>query len=111
MHIFGHMQADYSQIDSQEKAQALCAQKELVKLHLMPLDWGGTDVALNIIYVPEFVLEAKSRIDGMIEELLAAGHNLQYSASPEYKGNSFIASKLVIKVAGDREMEATIEIW
>jgi hypothetical protein len=105
------MQADYSQIDSQEKAQALCAQKELVKLHLMPLDWGGADVALNIIYVPEFVLEAKSRLDGMIEELLEAGHNLRYSASPEYKGNSFIASKLIIKVSGDREMEATIEIW
>jgi len=111
MLILEHMQPDYSQIDSQEKAQALYVQKELVKLHLMPLDWGGQDVAMNIIYVPEFVLEQKSRLDGMIEELLAAGHNLRYSASPEYKGKSFIASKLVIKVSGDREMEATIEIW
>jgi hypothetical protein len=102
---------DYSHIDSQEKAQQLCTQKELVKLHLMPLDWGGEDVALNTIYVPEFVLEQKSRVDGMIEEMLEAGHNLQYSASPEYKGNSFVASRLHIKVSGDREMEATIEIW
>jgi hypothetical protein len=102
---------DYSYIDSNEKAQQLYAQKELVKLHLMPLDWGGEDVALNIIYVPGFVLEEKARIDGMIEELLEAGHNLSYSASPEYKGNSFIASRLVIKVSGDRQMEASIEIW
>jgi hypothetical protein len=102
---------DYSHIDSNEKAQQLCAQKELVKLHLMPLDWGGEDVALNTIYVPEFVLEQKARLDGVIEELLEAGHNLSYAASPEYKGNSFIASKLIIKVSGDRQMEATIEIW
>jgi hypothetical protein len=102
---------DYSQIDSHEKAQQLCARKELVKLHLMPLDWGGEDVALNTIYVPEFVLEQKSRIDGAIEELLEAGHNLRYAASPQYKGNSFVASKLIIKVLGDREMEATIDIW
>lgn len=102
---------DYSNIDSHEKAQQLCARKELVKLHLMPLDWGGEDVALNIIYVPEFVLEQKVRIDGMIEELLVAGYNLHYAASPEYKGRSLIASKLVITVSGDRQLEATIEIW
>ena len=102
---------DYSHIDSHEKAQQLCARKELVKLHLMPLDWGGEDVALNVIYVPEFVLEQKARIDGMIEELLAAGHNLNYSAAPEYKGQSFIACRLVIKVSGDRNMEASIDIW
>lgn len=102
---------DYSQIDSNEKAQQLYTRRELVKLHLMPLDWGGEDAPLNIIYVPAFVLEEKARIDGIIEELLAAGHNLSYSASPEYKGKSFIASKLVIKVSGDREMEAAIEIW
>lgn len=106
------MQApDYSRIDSHEKAQQLYAQKALVKLHLMPLDWGGEDVAMNIIYVPEFVLEEKARIDGTIEELLAAGHNLSYSASPEYKGSSIIASKLVIQVSGDRQMEAAIDIW
>jgi hypothetical protein len=102
---------DYSHIDSQDKAQQLCVQKKLVKLHLMPLDWGGEDVALNTIYVPDFVLEQKARIDGMIEEMLEAGHNLSYAASPEYKGNSFVASKLVIKASGDREMEVTIEIW
>ncbi|WP_205510643.1 hypothetical protein [Longitalea arenae] len=102
---------DYSHIDSYEKAEQLYARKELVKLHLMPLDWGGQDLAMNIIYVPGFVVEEKARIDGIIEELLAAGHNLSYSASPEYKGNSFIASKLVIKVSGDRQMEAAIEIW
>ncbi|WP_207510420.1 hypothetical protein [Longitalea luteola] len=103
--------ADYSHIDDHEKAQQLCAQKELVKLHLMPLDWGGQDLVMNIIYVPPFVLEEKARIDGMIEELLVAGHNLNYSAVPEYKGNSFVASKLVITISGDKEIELTIDIW
>jgi hypothetical protein len=102
---------DYSHIDSKEKAEQLYARKELVKLHLLPLDWGGEDAALNTIYVPEFAFEQKCTIDAMIEELLEAGYNLSYTASPEYKGNSFIASKLLIKVRGDRELDASIEIW
>jgi hypothetical protein len=102
---------DYSHIDSNEKAQQLYAKKELVKLHLMPLDWGGQDIAMNIIYVPEFALEQKSVIDGMIEEFLVAGLNIHYSCSPEYKGNSFIPSRVVINYSGDRQNTHTIEIW
>jgi hypothetical protein len=102
---------DYSHIDSNEKAQQLCAAKELVKLHLMPLDWGGEDIALNIIYVPEFVLELKAVIDGVIEDFLTAGLSIHYSCSPEYRGNSFIPCSLVISYSGDRENKHTIEIW
>jgi hypothetical protein len=102
---------DYSHIDSNEKAQQAYANKELVKLHLMPLDWGGQDVALNIIYVPEFVVEQKAEIDGMIESFLVAGLSIKYSCAPEYKGNSFIPGSLVISYSGDREDTKTIEIW
>ena len=102
---------DYSSIDSNEKAQQAYANKELVKLHLMPLDWGGEDVALNIIYVPEFVVEQKSEIDGMIEGFLTAGLSINYSCRPEYKGRSFIPGSLVISYSGDREDTRTIEIW
>jgi len=103
--------ANYSHIDSNEKAQQACANKELVKLHLMPLDWGGEDVVLNIIYVPEFVVEQKSEIDGMIEGFLTAGLSITYSCRPQYKGNSFIPSSLVISYSGDKEDTQTIEIW
>jgi hypothetical protein len=102
---------NYSHIDSNEKAQQACANKELVKLHLMPLDWGGEDVALNIIYVPEFVVEQKAEIDGMIENFLVAGLSINYSCAPEYKGKSFIPGSLVIRYSGDREDTKTIEIW
>lgn len=102
---------DYSHIDSNEKALELYNKKELVKMHLMPLDWGGEDVALNTIYVPDFALEEKAKLDAAIEELLEQGLNLNYSASPEYKGKSFIASKLVLTVSGDKELQATIAIW
>jgi hypothetical protein len=106
------MQApDYSHIDSNEKAHQLYVNKELVKLHLMPLDWGGEDVALNIIYVPEVVVEQKAVIDGMIEDFLIAGLNINYSCSPEYKGKSFIPARLVISYTGDVENTHTIEIW
>jgi hypothetical protein len=77
----------------------------------MPLDWGGEDVAVNIIYVPEFVVEQKAVIDGAIEDFLVAGLSINYSCAPEYKGNSFIPSRLVISYSGDRENSHTIEIW
>ncbi len=77
----------------------------------MPLDWGGEDIALNIIYVPGFVLEQKAAIDGMIEEFLIAGLTINYSCSPEYKGQSFVPGRLVISYSGDRESTHTIEIW
>ncbi|HEY8895777.1 MAG TPA: hypothetical protein VIM79_13220 [Niastella sp.] len=102
---------DYSHLDSNEKAQQACANKELVKLHLMPLDWGGQDVALNIIYVPEFVVEQKAVIDAMIEDFLTAGLSINYSCQPEYKGKSFIPASLVISYSGDKQDTQTIEIW
>ena len=102
---------DYSHIDSSEKVQKLCSDGELVKMHFLPLNWGGADIVENTIYVPAVVVEQKASLDTIVENLLQEGLKLQYSATPEYKGKSFIASKVVIKVSGDREMEETIDIW
>ncbi|TCI90952.1 hypothetical protein [Tenacibaculum sp. M341] len=102
---------DYSKIDSNEKAIELFKKGELTELHLMPLEFGGQDIPMNILYVPEFAKMFKLRFDKMIEELLIDGEKLSYSAEPEYKGNSFIPSKLKIMVTGDSEFVETINIW
>lgn len=102
---------NFSDIDSHEKAENLYNQGELAKLYLLPLEFGGMDAPMNIVYVPEFVNMLKKRFDIMIEELLQEGKQLSYNASPEYKGKSFIPSKLNISVSGDAEFIETIQIW
>lgn len=102
---------DFSEIDSNEKALELFDKNELIKVHLMPLEFGGQDNSDNFLLVPEFVMIFKQKFDEMIGELLANGKGLKYSVEPEYKGNSFIPSKLKIKVTGDSKFSETINIW
>jgi len=102
---------DFSEIDSNEKAFDLFNKKQLAKLYLMPLEFGGLDGPMNCLFVPEFVVELKSRFDVMIKNLLSEGKKLRYAANPEYKGKSFIPSKLHITVTGDVQFEETIVIW
>ena len=102
---------DYSTIDRNEKAKVLFASGELVKLYLMPLDFGGLDNPLNTLFVPKFVNAAKNNFDSKVNDLLDKGLDIRYAAKPEYKGNSFIASKLVINVTGEKEMTEIIDIW
>jgi hypothetical protein len=102
---------DFSDIDSNEKAIELFNKRQLAKVYLMPLEFGGQDGPMNYLFVPEFVVELKSRFDLMIEKLLIEGKKLGYSAEPEYKGKSFIPSKLNITVTGEVKFKETIEIW
>lgn len=102
---------DFSEIDSLEKAQQLYAQNILAKLYLMPLDFGGQDAPHNILYVPAVVSALKARFDALVEELLKQDKELSYSAEPEYKGRSFIPSKLHMRVSGDASLNESIDIW
>lgn len=103
--------ADYSTIDSNEKAHNLFAKKELVKLYLMPLEFGGQDMAMNTLFVPASANNKKVSFDAKIEKMLQDGVKLGYSASPEYKGSSFIPSQIIINVKGDKTITETIDIW
>lgn len=102
---------DFSDINTNEKAIALYNKGQLSKLYLMPLEFGGEDIPMNYLFVPPFVVDIKSRFDSMLENLLIEGKKLSYSASPEYKGKSFVPSKLTISVTGDVNFEETINIW
>ena len=102
---------DYEAIDSNEKAVALYEKKELVKLYLMPLEFGGADSPLNTLYVPPVIQELKQRFDDMIEKDLRQGKKMSYSATPAYKGKSFIPSSLEIAVTGEVNFTEVIHIW
>jgi hypothetical protein len=104
-------QLDFSAVDSQKKAITLYEKGELFKIYMMPLEFGGDDDAVNTLYVPKFVQEFKTKVDKKIEDLLMDGQRLGFTAEPEYKGNSFVPSKLKIMVTGDTEFTETIAIW
>jgi len=106
-----HSGPDFPGTDSLEKAQQLYEQNVLAKLYLMPLEFGGQDAPHNTLYVPPVVRELKARFDTTVEELLEQDKKLSYSAEPEYKGRSFIPSKLHLSVRGDAELSQSIDIW
>lgn len=103
--------ADFSEVDSNEKAYTLHKQGKLAKLYLMPLEFGGQDNQMNTLFATQAAVQQKAQFDAKIESLLEQGLNLSYSASPEYKGKSFVPSQLTIEVTGDRTLTETIDIW
>jgi hypothetical protein len=102
---------DFSTIDSNEKAIELFDKGQLVKLYLMPLDFGGQDSPMNTLFVPKFANDKKNAFDSTVIDMIESGLKLGYSVSPEYKGSSFIPSKLIIHLKGDKTMNETIDIW
>jgi len=45
---------DYSAVDSQEKAKALCREGKLEVLFLFPLEFGGKEIPQNTLYVADW---------------------------------------------------------
>lgn len=102
---------DFSEVDSYKKAARLHKKGKLAKIYMMPIDFGGDDSEVNTLFVPEFVKDFKDKVDKRIETLLYDGKKLSFEALPEYKGKSFVPSKLKILVTGDVEFTEIIDIW
>ena len=103
---------DFSAIDSHAKAVELFQRGELEKLFLMPLEFGGADNELNILYVPIGVADIKAGIDNnVIGPLVEEGKVTKYTATPEYQGDSFIPIAITIVASEPGSFTTTINIW
>lgn len=105
---------DFSEVDSLAKAQQLYRDGKLEKLYLFPLDLGGEDIPPNIVYVPVGIGQFKALLDGTVRKMLEAGSVSKYSATPEYKGKSFVPSKITIRAwhpDKSGSFNPTIEVW
>jgi hypothetical protein len=103
---------DYSHVDSNEKAVELYRRGELVKLLLMPLDFGGADVPLNVVYVPEFVVDVKAGIDmNVVMPMIQQGECRRYAAEPRYEGASVVPTAIAIKASDPGLFQTQIRIW
>lgn len=105
---------DFSEVDSLAKAQQFYQEGKLEKLYLFPLDLGGEDIPPNIVYVPVGIGQLKAQFDGTVRKMLEAGSVSRYSASPEYKGKSFVPSKITIRAwhpDKSGSFNPSIEVW
>lgn len=103
---------DFSAIDSQAKAEALFKNGELSKLFLMPLEYGGEDFGMNVVYVPASAAEMKTSIDtNVIKPLLEQGKIKHYQAAPQYQGISFIPNAITVTASDPSSFSTVIRIW
>ncbi len=103
---------DFSEVDSREKAQRLADQGVLVKLHLLPPEFGGDDAEPNVVYVPAFVAELKRGMEAnTIMPLAQDGKITRYAASPKYQGRSFVPNAIEIRATDPGSFDAVIRIW
>ena len=106
-----NMNVDFSMINSNEKAEKLLEKGQLEKLYLKPIQFGGKESRENIVIVPRFVTISKNNFDNIVEELLKKGIVSDYSAEPQYKGNSYVPTSIVISVSGKTRLTQVLEIW
>ena len=97
---------------TQAKAVELFQRGDLERLFLMPLEFGGADNELNILYVPIGVADIKAGIDNnVIGPLVEEGKVTKYTATPEYQGDSFIPIAITIVASEPGSFTTTINIW
>lgn len=105
---------DYSHVTSREAAEKLAAEGELFKILLFPEEFGGENEPENVVYVPAGIPEIKDQITGSLIRFYEDGLIDRLTVMPEYKGNSFVPSRIAIKAshsAKSGRFEPTIEIW
>ena len=103
---------DFSEIDSQAKAEKLVHEGTLEKTFLIPLEFGGVENPLNVLYLPVGLAAVKSGIDiNIIAPLSSEGKISQYKAEPEYQGKSFVPIAVKITAWDPGHFSTTINIW
>lgn len=83
-------------MNSLRRAEALSSAGKLERRLLFPLEFGGQDKPRNVLHDPPGMAAIKQRIDRIVQDLVNQGQVRKYEAHPEYKGGSFIPSKIRI---------------
>ena len=103
---------DLSAVVSRDLALGLVRRGQLEVLYRLPIEFGGSDVPENVVYVPVGTNAAKRSIDlDVIRPLLADGRVAQYSATPRYSGDSFVPAAITVAASGVESFTTTLNIW
>lgn len=106
--------SDYTQVTTLPRAQGLAAQGELVRMQLFPSQFGGQDAESNVVYVPADVSAINDEITETLVRLFRAGLISRLTVTPEYKGDSYVPSRIVFRATHSEKptvFEPNISIW
>jgi hypothetical protein len=92
------MTPSHSDIENAKRALAkLRALGEVEEVLLLPAILGGERNVQNIVYLPPSAAAEKAIIDAEIAEQVRRGEIVDYDATPEYEGITFIPRRLRIR--------------
>jgi len=101
-------------VKSRDAAEALCREGRLMKTRLVPGELGGDESPENVVYIPPAARIAKDRTTAELIELFRNGLADQMSVIPEYRGDSFVPSHLLVSAWRSERApayEKPIAIW
>lgn len=106
---------DYSYVRSMAQAIELYEEGKLFKVLLFPAEFGGQDIPPNVVFVPRGIPEARELVLGTLIHFAQEGLFNQLEVNPEYKGDSFVPSKIKIRAWHSEksvgEFLPSIDIW
>lgn len=106
---------DFSHVKSLDQATKLFKEGKLFKVLLFPREFGGEDVGPNVVYVPRGVSEAREMVIGTLKRFASDGIIDRLEVKPEYKGDSFVPSKLKMRAWHSEkqggEFHPSVDIW
>lgn len=106
---------DFSHVRSLAQAKELVNEGKLFKVLLFPEEFGGKDIPPNVVYVPRGIPEARERVIGTLLRLAREGTIDRLEVNPEYKGDSFVPSKIRMRAwhSGKQggEFQPSVDIW
>lgn len=105
--------AYFQGIDSRQKIADYARRGILMPLYLMTPRFGGEETMENAVFVPPEAVWIKERYDDVLENLLQEGKINNYSCEQEYKGDSFVPSKILVQAFKDgvQVFCQTINVW
>jgi hypothetical protein len=95
---------------SREAAEELAREGLLERVLLVPVELGGVDSSLNMIYLPKGAAAYKRQIDEFIGGLVAEGKITKYYANVKHDDTSFIPSKIIIRGSGPEPFRQAIDV-
>lgn len=106
------MKRDFSTADSRPAVIALVESGELAPLLLLPETFGGDDRPENVVFVPPAIAVEKRRIDeNIVLPLVSSGSVTRYAATPHYRGDSFVPTRIELRATDPGNFCAIVDIW
>jgi len=105
---------DFSDVTTAEDLEPLVANGTLVPILFVPLAFGGSDTAINTVYVTPEAAAQKELADATLLELAEQGLLNSFELIPEHRGDSLVLTRMSFhanhKGEGER-FDLTIEVW